>query len=361
MRAGWFLAIAAACSPGCGRRNFDPDADTDGVLPSDTALDANYAFVTSAIAGGGSLGGLGSGDAICAMAAADAGLPGTYVAWLSTASVNAISRLAGSRGWIRPDGRVIADRPTELTTTGPRVPIAVTEHGVDLRGVGPAGVLTGTDASGAATMFHCQGWLVPDAATMTAGHLAGGTVYFTESTLSATCNGSGRLYCFGTGKVVTLAPPPPAPPLAFVTRSAWNPASGIAAADALCASEAAAAGLSGGFLAALAPTGATTASRFSDPNAFYRRPDGVELGRVLSGQLAVGFLNRYADGTFAPTNRAWTGGPPNLAAGDPSNCASWTSSAPSSQIGVPAMADGEMFGGNAESCATSLPVYCLQN
>ena len=40
---------------------------------------------------------------------------GTYKAWLSTSTVNAIGRLNGASGWVRPDGRpMVNSHPLDL-------------------------------------------------------------------------------------------------------------------------------------------------------------------------------------------------------------------------------------------------------
>jgi hypothetical protein len=97
------------------------DASTDDASTDAEAVDAGPGVLAVAnIAFGtyhgtpSSVGGLDGGDALCNAEAADAGLPGTYVAYLSTSAVDAIDRIGGSRGWVRPDGRPFVDRPEDL-------------------------------------------------------------------------------------------------------------------------------------------------------------------------------------------------------------------------------------------------------
>src|SRR5690606_31062308 len=90
----------------------------------------NYAFVTSQ-AYKGDLGGLEGADSICNELAADAGLPGTYVAWLSISTTDARSRLGDASGWIRPDRRPIA-KSREALFMNPHpflFPLALDEKG----------------------------------------------------------------------------------------------------------------------------------------------------------------------------------------------------------------------------------------
>ena len=67
----------------------------------------NLAFVTSATVTGNI--GVAGADAMCAQAANNAGLAGTFVAWISTSGVNAIDRITGARGWVRTDGASVMD------------------------------------------------------------------------------------------------------------------------------------------------------------------------------------------------------------------------------------------------------------
>ena len=59
--------------------------------------------------GDGDLGGLEGADTECNLLAENAGFPGEFVAWLSTASVDALDWLAGSNGpWFNTNGGMVA-------------------------------------------------------------------------------------------------------------------------------------------------------------------------------------------------------------------------------------------------------------
>ena len=73
----------------------------------------NKMFVTS-MGFTADLGGLAGADARCTAAARAANLTGTFVALLSTRTVSAFDRLAGSSGWIRVDGRPVGNAPADL-------------------------------------------------------------------------------------------------------------------------------------------------------------------------------------------------------------------------------------------------------
>src|SRR5262245_55711495 len=112
LRAAWLVVLVSA---GCGRVGFaigelggDGPTGDDAPAGGDDAATggdggsgsgANIVFVASSLTDGG-IGGLAQADDICAARAEEAGLAGTYVAYLSTTSVNAIDRLGSARGWV---------------------------------------------------------------------------------------------------------------------------------------------------------------------------------------------------------------------------------------------------------------------
>src|SRR5262245_55485496 len=123
LRAPWLVVLVAV---GCGRVGFstgelgsdgrggdDGGTGGDGAPGDGANAGANVGFVRSGLTDGG-IGGLAQADAICAQRAIEGSLPGTYVAYLSTTTVNAIDRLAGARGWVRPDGQPFADTTADI-------------------------------------------------------------------------------------------------------------------------------------------------------------------------------------------------------------------------------------------------------
>jgi hypothetical protein len=67
----------------------------------------------------GNLGGLTGADAKCAAAATGAGLNGSWQAWLSTTTVNAIDRLADVGPWVDLQGATMFPSKTALIDDGP--------------------------------------------------------------------------------------------------------------------------------------------------------------------------------------------------------------------------------------------------
>lgn len=103
----------APTDDGSGTSGGASDAGGGGVDASTTV--PLKAFVSSETVTG-NLGGVAGADALCNKLAKAAGLPGTYVAWISTANVNAIDRLTGAGPWQRVDGRAIAQGKGQLAT-----------------------------------------------------------------------------------------------------------------------------------------------------------------------------------------------------------------------------------------------------
>ena len=107
---------------------------------------------------GGGATGLEGADNICNLRAQEAGLPGTYTAWLSDSSTDAKERVTQSAiQYERTDGVVVVDDFADLTDcTNPdclQAPIDRDESATPI--VGLLAIWTGTDATGAADGLHC--------------------------------------------------------------------------------------------------------------------------------------------------------------------------------------------------------------
>lgn len=155
--------------------------------------------------------GLAAGDAICQTLAAEAFLPapGSFVAWLSTASpaVNAADRVGsgGSQGpWKRVDAYTIAGDLADLTDSTLDTSLHQFETGDyltgDCSGFGPCRSWTGTDADGTAAAQTCDDWTDSTGAFSGAyGSSADGPLPVIWSQLGwSSCNVNFRLYCLST-------------------------------------------------------------------------------------------------------------------------------------------------------------------
>lgn len=111
-------------------------------------------FVTGGVSTS-NLGGLSGADATCRAVAGSAGLPGTYVAWLSDSTTNAITRVTSNGPFATPDGDVVASSLVDLTDGSLNAPIEKNEYGtaVPLREV-----WTGTNATGERDGSSCCNW-----------------------------------------------------------------------------------------------------------------------------------------------------------------------------------------------------------
>lgn len=246
-----------------------------------TKLAPNIAFVTSTTHNG-NLGGLTGADNICKARAAAAGLAGTYRAWLSTSTTNAVTRLGSARGWVRVDGKPLVDTIADLTTGKLIHPLRIDETGTD---VGHARVTTGTNPDGkvSTTSDLCGNWTSSATGGYTRQGATDGLGGLFTSIGGQTCGSAARLYCFGVNRaaVVDVAPASTYR-RAFTTEASFVPGGGLAAADALCAQEATAASLPGTYTALLATSTASAASRVSTSGSPWARLDGVHIATLAS-------------------------------------------------------------------------------
>lgn len=104
----------------------------------------------------GDFGGLASADAACQSEADDAGLTGTYKAWLSDSTISAASRLThASVPYQLVNGTTIAADWTDLTDGTLDAPIDLSADGGM---TALANVWTGTEADGTASPNNCSNW-----------------------------------------------------------------------------------------------------------------------------------------------------------------------------------------------------------
>lgn len=170
------------------------------------------AFVTSALGTGnlsswpaaGGESGIQAGDTICRNLAAAAHLPApeSFIAWLSTTTIDAADRLLLSDiDYRRVDGFPIASSKSALLSSGARNSLHVHESGGYLHSI-PA-IHTGTDEAGSEAESHCLNWT--SGSQNDEGWRGYASLdsngYWTDHS-AITCNQNGRIYCFSN--VVTL-------------------------------------------------------------------------------------------------------------------------------------------------------------
>ena len=209
------------CTPDCqpsicgdGLHASDELCD-DGVdVPGDGCddrceRDALFVFVTSQTYQGGGIGGLSGADAHCQKLAAQAGLPGAYMAWLSDGTASPATRFHKSElPYILPAGEqgvgsVVAMDWIDLVDGALERPLQVTEYGAT---VGPGEscdapdllAWTHTDATGGALpgATHCGGWKFQDTeSTGAAGIITRTNLGWTSGCPSVSCANTLHLYC----------------------------------------------------------------------------------------------------------------------------------------------------------------------
>ena len=293
----------------------------------------NIVFVTST-SQDGNLGGLAGADAICNARAAAAALPGTYVAWLSTSTVDAKDRLGTARGWVRPDGLPFADTVADITAGKIFYPPRLDEFGTDVSVLGfLVTAYTGTLSAGTVTPTPstCMDWTDNNVDLFTGlGQADATTEMWTDSNAGARCIAQVRLYCFGTDHTASVLPPGSTGRLAFVSSALFPPDAGLAAADTLCQNEATTAALPGTYKALLATEGFHAASRFNLVGTTWVRLDGVKVvdqASDLAGSQFLAPLNLQADGAtyLGGGHPVWKGAADFNTSGVGTSCSSWTS------------------------------------
>jgi hypothetical protein len=337
----------------------DADAATDSTIPP------NLAFVSSMKIAPGSLGGLAGADALCNQLAVAGGLEGTYVAWLSSTSASARSRLEATnpRGWVRPDGKPFADTTDDIAHGRIWYPLRITDTMLDLASTGldsELTVATGTGPDGLLTTGKdCVDFTSSTGVTF-AGAADGGVFTWTEDSMLA-CTMPARIYCFGVSRSAPITLQPESNRIAFVTLNDLAPLGGRAAMDNACKMEAASAGFTGTFHAAI-PTSADTAlSRFTLGTPWVRTDHVTAIGADGTFQAPIVLDSQ---GQPAVSTTVWAGAialdaRPATAA---ETCGNWTAySASAVKIGVADRSGLEAFGGLTANCNSAHRVYCLQD
>jgi hypothetical protein len=320
----------------------------------------NLAFVTASKVVPGMLGGVDGGDGFCNTEAANAYLPGHYLAYLSTSAQPAAARFPSTaRGWALPTNDPVADQMSGIgSLSGGNIfdTIQVDQNGAPEFGV----VATGTSGDGLSAA-NCGDWTQPDAGNAVGGVMQNGGPEWQDSALVA-CDLPQSLYCFGIDYDVPLLPVvPDGGRLAFVS-SAVALDGGLGQADSQCQSDANDAGLPGTYLALLPTLAASAASRFvADAGAWYR-VDGIALSPTASDLLnhrLVAAFDLTANGTrYDYTVLTGEQSPSNVGFGS-DTCGDWTFDGGSTYAGDTYSTSG-WFGSFTMNCAVQMPLYCLQ-
>ncbi len=378
---GW-QGVTAWSVAGCSGPTCDVTVSADTSVTANVGQLGYLAFATDALYDGDLLGDPApadaEADAICNAAAAGAGLPGTYRAWLSSTTVSAASRFAGARGgWVRPDGVPVAGSLAALTSAQLLSTINITELGNQITNNAELTFWTNTLPSGAIAVTSaaqtCQNF------TSTSG--ASGSSVLGRTTEAGTewtslpgnfqnCSQPAHLACFQVSTSGPTYPVPAGPRLAadatpiFVSQATFQGNAGLAAMDGACNSEAAAAGLPGTYVALVSTTSASAGSRVPRPTP-WARTDGraAILGAIYTQQLPVLFDASAQRSSAADHVATWTG--MSFSYNDLSStgesCLDWTTASASegARPGHPSSLYA-FSGGTGLGCDQRWPVYCVR-
>lgn len=189
------------CANACGPvKNRKTCGKTVNCAPCGCGQGGSCRVFTTSTRHTGKLGGLAGADAICQGLASAAGLPGTYLAWLSDSTGSPSTRFMRSTGpYQRVDGVTVANDWANLTSGTLLAPLLITEQGATVpddvsKLIWTCTAATGVEFSGA----DCEDWTSEQPIVM--GGLVGQADVVTpawsgENSYNS-CNGRQRLYCF---------------------------------------------------------------------------------------------------------------------------------------------------------------------
>lgn len=336
----------------------------------------NHVFVTSATFTLTSLTGttLSSiatkADAACTTAA-NGHFTGPFVAWVSTASTSALSRLGSARGWVRGDGKPVFDTTAAMATRQMFYPVLYDETGAAI--ATGSSVLTGTKDTGVADSDNCANWT--DRANghfFTLGLARANVSDWTYTNLAGDCDTDTNmfhLYCFGTKYNAPITVPPATGRLAFVSKGGFDTSTGFAGAKTICTNEAAASAKTMGhtFLPLLARPTTSAASNFSAAGNPWVRVDGIPIAATPNDLIGatpnlLASIGVTADGTYLG-DYVWTGGNGPTTTSNSQTCSDWSTKLNTGvgMSGSSGRTDNQYFTVQAFNCTPpAYHVYCLE-
>jgi hypothetical protein len=188
----WLALLACGESPASSN---DSDARPHLAAPDatppidDSEVPHRVVFATSSKQTG-DLGGVAAADDICAARAAEAGLEGTFMSWLSSPESSAAGRLShASIPYARTDGVEVAADWDDLIDGELSAPIDRDENGEPIDG----DVWTGTLASGDPADDTCAGFVNPAESGLCGSSNASDTTW--TDNIRPPCTSALRLYC----------------------------------------------------------------------------------------------------------------------------------------------------------------------
>lgn len=242
--------LGDACMAGICAGGADKCGLYNSVFTTNTAFDAAFGGVVGA-------------DALCQEAALTADLGGTYMAWLSDSTNDALTRVQAASaggGYVRPDGQLVATNLLGFAEGRIVYPPNTSASGIAIDA--DAEVWSATNLGGGRVIdAHCDDWT----SSATDGISAVGLVHSNAAAAFLAdfgdCFIPRHLRCLQVDSAAV--PPIPTPQVgryAFVSSPEFVSTAGAANADAVCQKDAAEAGLPAGVYKALLPLAGPTPS-----------------------------------------------------------------------------------------------------
>lgn len=299
---------------------------------------------------------LSSLDTTCSMLGS-----GTFVAWYGSSTRSAKERLGSASGWVRPDGRPVANTPDDLANGRMYYPLVIDEHDNPVAGA-DVFVATATLDDANATYTSAADCLT-GAPTGTYGVADGEKGSWTNGGAIVCAGAKFHIYCLQIERAATVAMPDPptgAYRHAFLYSDtiAGASGSGTMAFDAACDSDATKHGL--GSAVALVSTSATAAADLLTAGVPYVRPDGVVVFDEQHRRLAA--IDVTLDHVYMQSE-VWAGsrdiGSAALAG---ETCSDWTNGGENARTGDSSRSAAGAFGGLTGSlnCANTRGLYCIE-
>jgi hypothetical protein len=380
-----------------GSFTYTPDADYYGTdsftyMANDGTEDSNIAivsitvnpvsepptgmtvFITSAVYDG-NLGGIAGADAKCQTLADDAGLDGTFKAWLSSGdSATDPNLYSPATNFTESDvpyvdtlGNTIADNWDDLTDGDALQHLIVVDEAQNTveDGTDWVWVWTNTKTYGTFNDSHgytcdCDNWTTASDGISGELGIANSSFYlsWTWAEWQLECSTLAHLYCFEQ----------PEPKTVFITSAfyAGYRVGGLDGADAECQGLAVDAGLEGTYKAWLSTDTESAADRLTHATVPYVLVDGTVIAEnwtdLTDGSLlapinldetgAVGFGSAW---TSTQADGSYWGTP-----GDEDDCTDWSHDAYYGGIGLAYRVDSAWSAGSGDYCGAWYPLYCFE-
>ena len=315
----------------------------------------------------GSFGGVAGADQICALTAQAGNKGGTWKAWMSGTTENAIDRITDVGPWFQEknDGTWVKtfNNNANLTTS------LLSRLYVDEQGRGNSFdntrfYWTGTLATGLHATTTCAGWTTSSASQ--SGLTGPGTSSWSNGSTDS-CSASWAIVCFEQSKLPAPNTVSATKKRIFLTSTEFKgDFGGVTGADSLCNTAAQAATKGGQWTAWVSVTGMNAIDRISDVGPWYQEKNDSTLvltfrnrANLVVSPLARLYVDEQGRGSaFDNTRYYWTGTQAGGAASS-TTCTNWTSAGAGSS-GLVGPGTSNWSAGSPDSCSASWALVCIE-